>query len=260
MRRIKASKKVPAGDGTKRPASQLGGAVGRLSLTDAAVGIIRDRILDLTLPPSTRIDETMLSERFDLSRTPAREALNRLAAEGLVSIHHNRGTVVSPLDINNIREFFHAYFAAERLVGFFCNTRHKNLTPDLMEIDREYKAQLDNKNYLQLTKINSSFHTRIALATENKYFIEFSERLHNQARRISYYIFMWDNDSERYKTHQDRVTRDHGNIIRTIHRNDNPNLIELLTRHAHLFQERIHTLMDSSIAAQSPLPEAGAGP
>ena len=41
---------------------------------------IRDRILDLTLAPGSRIDEKLLMERFRLSRTPARDALNTLLA------------------------------------------------------------------------------------------------------------------------------------------------------------------------------------
>ena len=69
------------------------------SLTEVAVETIRDRILDLTLRPGLRIDEKLLMERFRLSRTPAREALNRLMAEGLVEMQANKGTFVRPLDV-----------------------------------------------------------------------------------------------------------------------------------------------------------------
>ena len=61
------------------------------TLTDAAVDTIRNRILDMTLVPGSRIDAPLLMKQFKLSRTPAREALNRLAAEGLVVLHANRG-------------------------------------------------------------------------------------------------------------------------------------------------------------------------
>ena len=46
--------------------------------------LLRDEILDLTLPPGSPIDEVQLAERFSMSRTPIREALVRLAGEGLI--------------------------------------------------------------------------------------------------------------------------------------------------------------------------------
>ena len=52
--------------------------------------ILRDEILDLTLLPGSPIDEIRLSERLSMSRTPIREALVRLASEGLVTTLPNR--------------------------------------------------------------------------------------------------------------------------------------------------------------------------
>ena len=52
--------------------------------------ILRDEILDLVLPPGSPIDEIQLSERLAMSRTPIREALVRLAGEGLVTTLPNR--------------------------------------------------------------------------------------------------------------------------------------------------------------------------
>ncbi|MGE0797165.1 MAG: GntR family transcriptional regulator [Lautropia sp.] len=218
------------------------------------MNVIRDRILDLTLAPSSRIDETLLAERFELSRTPAREALNRLASEGLVEIQHNRGAVVSPLDIHNIRDLFNAYFASERMVGFFCNTRQGGLVADLEALNSRYVKYVETREFLKLTEINALFHSRIARATENIYILEFAERLQNQARRISYYIFKLDVESERYQTHQHRVTGEHDAIIQAIKKHDNGRLVDLLTKHALLFQERVHTVMDASKGATGPLP------
>ncbi|MGI9334044.1 MAG: GntR family transcriptional regulator, partial [Gammaproteobacteria bacterium] len=86
------------------------------SLTEAATDTIRDRILDLSIEPGQRIDEKLLMERFNLSRTPVREALNRLATDGLVEIQSNRGAFVRPLDVRHIRQLFDAYIATERMV------------------------------------------------------------------------------------------------------------------------------------------------
>ena len=57
--------------------------------------ILRDEILDLVLPPGSAVDEVQLAERFGMSRTPIREALVRLAGEGLVETLPNRSSMVS---------------------------------------------------------------------------------------------------------------------------------------------------------------------
>ncbi len=59
---------------------------------------LRRAIVDLRLEPGSPLDEVTLAERFDMSRTPVREALVRLAAEGLVTQLPNRNTIVAPID------------------------------------------------------------------------------------------------------------------------------------------------------------------
>jgi len=56
----------------------------RLSMVDEAATVIRNRILELSLPPGRPISSVWLVKHLMLGRTPIREAINRLAAEGLV--------------------------------------------------------------------------------------------------------------------------------------------------------------------------------
>ncbi len=70
--------------------------------------LLRDEILDLVLPPGSPIDEVQLAERFKMSRTPIREALARLAGEGLIDTLPNRSTMVSNIDFLNMHTFFDA--------------------------------------------------------------------------------------------------------------------------------------------------------
>ena len=77
--------------------------------------LLRDEILDLVLPPGTPIDEVQLAERFGMSRTPIREALVRLAGEGLIVTLPNRSTMVSQLDFLNLSPFFDALMLMYRV-------------------------------------------------------------------------------------------------------------------------------------------------
>ena len=171
-----AGSKKRAGQRKKLSNSEPGpvGTSAPTSLTDAAVGIIRDRILDLTLKPGSWIDEKLLMKQFELSRTPAREALNRLVAEGLVDIQSYKGAQVAPLDMGHILQFFDAYIASERMNGFFCNTGHPNLAANLSSIEEQYENAADAGRYLEMTRLNAALHHRIAAATENTHIADFS--------------------------------------------------------------------------------------
>src|SRR5690625_546338 len=72
------------------------------SLSALAYVQIRDLIVTLQLSPGARLDEAELMDRLQLGRTPVREALRRLADEGLVTIYARRGTVVAPVDVRDL--------------------------------------------------------------------------------------------------------------------------------------------------------------
>lgn len=77
-----------------------------LRQTAAAVvaAALRDEIVGMVLPPAAPLQDRILSERFGVSRTPVREALLRLADEGLVTIIPQSGTFVSRIPVAAVQE------------------------------------------------------------------------------------------------------------------------------------------------------------
>ena len=73
---------------------------------DHAVSQLRDAIVTGGMRPGERLVETELAERLGLSRGPIREALHQLAREGLVTIHPNRGAVVSAVHAEDVVEVY----------------------------------------------------------------------------------------------------------------------------------------------------------
>ncbi|MGN6684051.1 MAG: GntR family transcriptional regulator, partial [Devosia sp.] len=69
---------------------------------------LQSAIVNLELPPGSPLDEVRLSRQFALSRTPVREALVRLMADGLVTALPNRSTVVAPIDFEKLPVYFEA--------------------------------------------------------------------------------------------------------------------------------------------------------
>jgi DNA-binding GntR family transcriptional regulator len=77
--------------------------------------VLQKEIISLTLAPGELLDETSLSRRFGFSRSPVREALIRLAGEGLVVTLPNRTTIVAPVDIARFPKYVDALDLAQRV-------------------------------------------------------------------------------------------------------------------------------------------------
>lgn len=80
--------------------------VNRSSLSQQAIDLLRGQIYDHRLMPGQRLDEAVLAEQLGISRTPLREALKVLSAEGLVDLQPHRGCFVTELTLRDLEEIF----------------------------------------------------------------------------------------------------------------------------------------------------------
>ena len=98
-------------------------AEARLSLTEQAYRQIEERIVTLRLEPGEVLSEASLSLELGIGRTPIREALQRLAREGLVNILPRRGILVSDINVRNQLELLAVRREVERLMARLCAVR-----------------------------------------------------------------------------------------------------------------------------------------
>lgn len=147
--------------------------------------VLRDEILDLVVAPGSPIDEVQLAERFGMSRTPIREALVRLAGEGLIDTLPNRSTMVSNIDFLNIHTYFDALTLMYRVTAQLAAQYHR---PDDLDAIRalqaEFAAAVEAQDALAMIATNAAFHMAIAEAGRNSYFTSLFKRLLDEGRRI----------------------------------------------------------------------------
>lgn len=79
--------------------------------------ILRDRVCLLEAAPGTLLREAEIAEEFGVSRTPVREALQKLSWLGLVEIKNGVGTLVTPLDMDAIRDAYEMRLKVAELIG-----------------------------------------------------------------------------------------------------------------------------------------------
>ena len=97
------------------PLPEASAAVERVCLRDAAYARLRDWILDGTLAPDEQLRDEALAKALGMSRTPVREALQRLQDDGLVTTTPSLRTFVSPVTLTQAREVYPMVAALEAL-------------------------------------------------------------------------------------------------------------------------------------------------
>lgn len=178
--------------------------------------ILRDEILDLKLAPGSPVDEVQLSERFQMSRTPIREALVRLAGEGLIETLPNRSTMVSNIDLLNLNTYFDALVLMYRVTTRLAAQNHNpGDLAAIRELHAQYAATVDARDLRAMIATNAAFHATIAEAGRNPYFTGLFRRLLDEGRRILRLYY------DSYEEHfPQRFVEEHAEIIAAIEARD----------------------------------------
>jgi len=155
-----------------------------LTLSQRAHAHLREEILSNRLPPGTELQELALSQRLGVSRGPIREALGRLAAEGLVTLRPRRGAVVHSL---SSEDFLQAYQVREALEALAIRLAVPRLTAQELE---ELEALADTMatcaesgHVTEFFEANAVFHERLVDASGNTKLQEIYRRLAGQMHR-----------------------------------------------------------------------------
>lgn len=194
--------------------------------SDFVYNELRRRIIAKDLRPGQRLPEVRVATEMGVSRTPVREALRRLSAEGLVRIIPNSGARVSA---PTVIEMEHAYAVREYLEALSVNLACKNgidrRTMDRMEEilrdeDKAFAAH-DLDRYLD---VNNAFHRLLAESSRNSVLREFID---NIMLRTNVYILFYDpfDEDDNYSTNE------HREILRAIAKRDIDKAEELMKKH-----------------------------
>jgi len=158
--------------------------VRRQPLHEQASDLLREMIVQGTLRPKQRISEKDLCDQLEISRTPLREALKLLAAEGLVTLFARRGAAVSEITNPKLEEQFEAVRMIE---GFSVLRIRDNCTPKLIDelqtLHDEMAAALSKASVKRYFALSEQFHKAIVGATGNQTLIEMHAALLNHLRR-----------------------------------------------------------------------------
>jgi DNA-binding GntR family transcriptional regulator len=158
-----------------------------ISLHGEILTRLRDHVVEGNIPDGARVPERQLCEMFGISRTPLREALKVLAAEGLIDLLPNRGARVRQLSRRDLEELFEVMGGLESLAG---RLACESITDgEIAEIERLHYEMYghylhrDMHNYFQ---INQRIHEKIVEASRNETLRATYANFAGRLRRVRY--------------------------------------------------------------------------
>lgn len=137
-------------------------------LTESVYGILREAICSGELAGGSRLAQLPLSQRLGISRTPVRDALQRLASEDLVRSISWRGFVVNDFSAHEVLEIYDVRLALEPLAAAEAIGRHSRL--DLVELSEncDRTAATPPDRIAELYELNREFHAHLVQPCDNR--------------------------------------------------------------------------------------------
>jgi len=155
------------------------------SVVDQVHAALREQILSGELERGSRLPQETLAAEFGVSRTPLREALRRLAAEGLVTLQPNYGATVSQLDFGDMRDAWTARLVIEPPAARMGAERRPEPELDRMQAAIDHQRAVGDP--AASLDANRDFHLALVAASGNPHLIHLAELL--WVARISVAIY-----------------------------------------------------------------------
>jgi DNA-binding GntR family transcriptional regulator len=186
---------------------------------------LRQMLVEGQIAPGAKLNERELCEQLKVSRTPLREAIKTLAAEGLVDLLPNRGAFAVALNEADIRNTFEVMAGLEGLSGELAAQR---ITPaELAEIEAmhyEMKAAYTRRDLSNYYRLNLAIHAAINAAARNPVL---TATYHQVNARLQALRFRSNLDGEKWA----RALQEHERMVSALHRRDGAALRTELVAH-----------------------------
>ena len=199
---------------------------------------LKKRILTMALEPGAALDEARLSAHYEISRTPLREILRGLAAEGCVEIINNRGAYVSAMSHKVLRDFFVTAPMIYSAVGRLAAENAKAVQiAEIRSVQERFRAAIDGGRSEDMVYWNQRFHAIMGEMADNPYLKPSYDRLLIDHARISqtFYRPRDPNLAERMYS----ALEHHDQMIAAIEAGDSQAVVDLIVEHWELSRDLV---------------------
>ena len=201
------------------------------TLSESIRQSLADDILQGVYPPGSRLDEMRLAKRFNLSRTPVREALRQLSSTGLVEMRPHRGAIVSLPSETAVAEMFEVMEEVEAACARLASQR---ISPaeraELERVHKESKLAVEKDDRESYRRLNFNFHDLIYRASHNNFMVTTALTIRQRIapfRRAQFDI----------RNRLSRSCEEHGDIMQAIFKGDAAKAGEVMRSHVSVVRD-----------------------
>ena len=186
---------------------------------------LRQRIVEGQLAPGAKLNERELAELLNVSRTPLREALKMLAAEGLVELLPNRGAVVAQMSAQDVADTFEVIAGLEGQSGELAAQRITEAElAEIRALHYEMMAAYTRRDLPTYYRLNAQIHTQINAAARNPVLAQTWRTVNARLQALR---FRSNFDEAKWK----RAVKEHERMVELLAARDSAGLRALLVEH-----------------------------
>ncbi len=196
---------------------------------------LKETIIMNELKANQRINEKEIADRFHVSRTPVREAVLRLAAEGFVKIDSYRRAIVKEISFEELGEILQVLGALDRLaVGMAIDSITPKEVMKLEGITEKMEKVCALKLVEKFIELNASFHDELWKSVPNRFLLEILNFVRDKKERYSYARLF----SYKKPGFLEKSMKHHRALMRAIKAKDKEKLQSLIVEHRNILLER----------------------
>lgn len=218
--------------------------IARPTLHEQVAARLRQMLVENLITPGAKLNERELAEVLKVSRTPLREAIKMLAAEGLVELLPNRGAVAVLLGEDDVLHTFEVMAGLEALSGELAAARITDAElAEIRALHFEMMACYTRRDLSNYYRINATIHRAINAAAKNPVLT----RTYTQVNaRLQALRFRSNQDEDKWA----RAVQEHEQMVQALSARDGAALRRVLTEHLHHKRE---VVIEQLRAAAMPL-------
>ena len=146
--------------------------------------VLKSKITKGSFEPGSKVLEGRIAEQMGISRTPVREAIRELAAEGFVTLSPNQGVVVRSVSAESIREVLQIHSVLEGLAArLSCEVINEEDLKELENYVNKMEKFANKRDSSAYSEVDLKFHELIVNTCRNKRLIQMRKNISDQAQR-----------------------------------------------------------------------------
>lgn len=209
------------------------------TLADRCYAQLKDAIVTLDLRPGTPLSELQIANQFGISKSPVREAFQRLSRDGLVTLEPNRRCLVTGLDIPNVRDWYELRLILEPASLHHVVDRIDRATLDYLRRVNDMAIQsCDCLDPLGFIHNSDLFHLTLVELNPNRSLVEVVRDLFNKIRRVRVAIYQQDLLGRRHSFTREGLAR-HESIIDLLRPDASDEAVAMLRRDIQTFIDQL---------------------